>query len=1104
MPQDIKLFVSCHRDDVAIPDNGLVVPIQVGSALAARRFDGMLHDDEGESISGKNRSYCELTGQYWAWKHVDADYYGFLHYRRYFNFSDTVFPEHHEPFIFGDVVFPANDAASLAQIDFDEASMRRVIEAHDYLAPTPVEAPNGATVYDQYRDSVGHHIEDLDTVLGIVEQRYPEIWKSAQNYFAQTKSYVCNMFVMKKELFDDYSAFLFDVLATHERLCDASHYTAIGRRVAGYLGERLCGAYLAYLKDSGYRGRELQRVYFRAQDGARPAAAPAPVGGDAVKADTVTRGAGKLYARLSVAFDRAQIGSIRATSKTEGGLELPAKVVESGGDFVLVVPISPVAQTVEIRVASKQGETLYRGETAIHPGSTKMIARANTLLKRGTVDAIRNCDKEFLPGDTRVIVDGIVPEDGPHGADDDPVSRLAHGRVIYTRRADAPMEFLEVKAVGPAGEDVRSGDWVCLGDETAPVAGNPAFELRTVTFSVRMPRVDSFTVWAVFPDGERQAGFDAVEPFAVNAYEEGWRAMTCPACEDARYADWFALTHRAAPAELALQRERVFEGGPVFSIIVPLYKTPIPFLHEMAGSVRAQTYASWELVLVNASPEDAELAREVAGLVDADDRISCVALEKNLGITENTNAGIAVATGDFLCFFDHDDVLEPDALFRYAAELEADPEIDMFYCDEDKLLDGRFVAPNFKPDWNLELLLGMNYVCHFLTVRTSLVREMPRPGSEFDGSQDYNMTLAIGERARRVCHVPRVLYHWRIHENSTAKSAGQKNYALETSRTAVQAHLARRGVQATVRDSDLTPRRFSIDYAVEGEPLVSIVIPNKDAVRVLNRCLTSILKRSTYRAFEVVIVENNSADPDTFAYYEAAQRADDRIRVVTVEDMPTFNFSKIINVGAAAARGEYLLMLNNDTQVISPNWIETMLGQLQQDGVGITGAKLFFPDDTVQHAGVIFGTDGPGHLGHRMPKYARGNMESLLLRRSVGAVTGACLMIRKSTFDQVGGMDEELSVNYNDIDLCLAVRRAGLKVVFCPEAELYHYESVSRGAETSGAKALRFRTEKGLFMEKWPEVFEQDDPYESPFFEKGSIFEKIDMRPERPDWVKEA
>ena len=1103
MPAHINLFVSCHRDDVAIPENRLVRPIQVGAAGASRRFPDMLHDDEGDNISLKNKSYCELTGQYWVWKHVDADYYGFLHYRRYFNFTSTAFPEHHEPFIFGDVVMPCNDAESLAQIGFDEATMRQVIESCDFIAPTAVEAPNGATVYEQYRDSVGHHIEDLDTALAIIKCRYPRIWESAEAYFAQTKSYVCNMFVMKRALFDEYSDFLFTVLAEHERLCDSSHYTAVGRRVSGYLGERLCGAFISYLYDNGFTGRNLQRVYFRNQVNTASSGAPARPEGAGVKMDMVARGAGKLYARLSASAPEREIVRIAARSKTSAGDVLPVKTVVSGNEHVLVLPLTDVPQHVSVRIDAEDGTALGSETFLVRPGAAMVRSRVNGLVKRGEIEAVRNCDKSFLPGDTRVLVDDVIPEEGSNGALGGTVSRLVRGTVAYVRRADDPLEFVEIDVIDTAGKSILVQDWICMGDARSNLEGHPGRELREIAYSARVSCGEGFIVWARFPDGQCQDGFCGIEPLVAADKERDWLLLTLPACECGEYDAWFRRVHRASPAELALQRERRFAVQPVFSIIVPLFKTPLSFLRDMARSVIAQTYGAWELVLVNTSPEDAGLAGEVEALRQSDTRIKVVSLPENYGITENTNAGIDAATGDFLCFLDHDDVLEPDALFCYAAALEDHPDIDMFYCDEDKLLDETYVNPNFKPDFDPELLMGVNYICHFLAVRATIVDAMPRPRKAYDGSQDYNMTLQASERARRIQHVPRVLYHWRIHKKSTAMRATQKDYAFESSRLVLQEHLDRMGIAGTVRDSRLSPRRFAVDYDLADEPLVSIVIPNKDAVRVLHRCVTSLLSRSSYRRFEIVIAENNSTEPETFDYYKTLQQIDPRIRVVTVEGMQGFNFSKIINVGVGEARGDVVVMLNNDTEVISPDWIEQMLGNPMRDGVGITGAKLYFPDDTIQHAGVVFCPDGPGHLGHRLPRYARGNMESLLFTRSIGAVTGACLMLRKSTFYQVGGMDEALTVNYNDIDLCLKVRRAGLRVVFCAEAELYHYESVTRGAEVTGEKALRFRREKGMFMEKWPEAYEQPDPYESIHFERGSIFEKLDLGTSRSAWTEE-
>lgn len=1096
MSKDIRLFISCHHRNVSIPDNPLLFPMQVGSAIAKDRFEGMLHDDEGDNISAKNKSYCELTGQYWAWRNIDADYYGFMHYRRYFNFSHNLFPEHHEPFIFGDVVFPKNDPQSLHQISFDEPTMRKLIEECDFIAPTPVAAPNGATVYEQYRESVGHHIEDLDTVMFIIQNRYPEIWPSAKRYLSQTKSYVCNMFIMKRELFFSYSNFLFDVLQTFEELTDTSHYTSIGRRVAGYLGERICGIYLTYLKDSELHGCELQRVYFKEQDCSVEFIPVSSDDGREIKLGTITRGSGKIYCQLLANWDSEEGCLINSESITLEGNELPSKVLQlDGKQLVLITPVVNTPQKVTLNAFSNKGNLLFGATLTINQSMAKLQSRANTLFSRAEVNTLRNCDRQFLDNDTVVHILEVLPETNPFSGITE--SYLIRGTVTYVRDSVDPKEAIELRALNIDGSNALVSEWFCLGDDTTQLEPYPGYETRVISFSVRVLCAEHYILWAHFPDRERQDGFFSLESFATKNYLDSWNARTCPACNDPSYHTWFIESHKTSPAELALQRKRTFKIPPLFSIIVPLFKTPLAYFNEMIDSVRSQTYSNWQLILVNASPDDKALSEAIMNWCVSDSRIIAVTLDENLGITENTNKGMAVATGNYLCFLDHDDTLEPDALFWYASHCENDATIDMIYCDEDKLLNGKYVQPYFKPEWDPELILGMNYVCHFLAVKKSLIDAMPKPGREFDGSQDYNMTLFASEHARTICHVPRILYHWRIHPNSTAQNPKQKDYALETSRKAVEAHFQRCGILATVEDSPLSPRRFVIDYPIKDKPLVSIIIPNKDSIPVLHRCISSIAKQTTYPNYEVIIIENNSTKPSTFEYYSTLSKAFSNIRIVEAEPSKEFNYSRLINIGVHHAKGSYVLQLNNDIQVVTKNWIEILLGQLLQNGVGATGAKLFFPDDTIQHAGIVFCQEGPGHLAHRFPKYSTGNMESLLLRRDVSAVTGACLMVEKSLYEQIGGMDENLRVNYNDIDLCLKIQRKGYRIVICPEAKLYHYESVSRGYDLSGSSMYRARNEKGKFMEKWPKVFEMPDPHESPNFEKYSIAQTLSSKAKR-------
>ncbi|MFC0125419.1 DUF4422 domain-containing protein [Bifidobacterium apri] len=1120
---NIKIFVSCHKPGIHFPNNSLLQPIHVGAALSPIVLPGVQRDDEGDTISEKNKSYCELTGQYWAWKNTSADYYGFLHYRRYFNFTDTKFPEHQEPFIFGDVVFDRNDDQTLAKIGFNEDTMRKVITSHDFIAPTPVEALDHATVYEQYQASAGHHIEDLDTCMAIIRQRYPEIWRSAKKYLSNKKVFACNMFVMKKDIFNRYCEFLFSVLAEHERLRDISHYSAIGRRVSGYLGERLCGIYLQYLYDEGYNGIDLQRVFFRNPNDSVTDAVKQhqeTSSSNAIRMSHISRGTGKVYSLINIDEDIAYDGVI-ASSASLNGHQLPSKLLTINNKLVLVLPLIRDKQTVSIR-AVRDGKTVEDSQVVLSPKGAAAESRFNTLRRDAVASAIRRCDENLVPEDVQVHIEQIIPDlDG---------TDIVHGSVVIpiTGMHNDPHEFVDIQALNDSGEAFNLSEWVCMGDLRDDTQAQPGLQVRRISYSLRVPSGSTFFVWAHFPDSDAQDGFQYCDAASAMRMRMQWKLNTLPACQAGNYDSWFRNQHKSRPDELELQRKVAFETRPKFSIIVPLYKTPISFLRDMASSVLNQTYSSWELLLVNASSEDAQLDQAVSSLCKSDKRIKEIRLPENQGITLNTNAGITAATGDFLCFLDHDDFLEPDALYWYALAVNKHPETGMLYCDEDKYDGGTYREPFFKPDWNPDLLLGMNYVCHFLTVRKSIMDTLDLPGKEYDGSQDWHMTFRIGEQAKYVHHEPRVLYHWRVHSNSTAQNAEQKSYTLDSSKLAVQTHLERERIDADVEESPIAPRRFVVKYHLgnscesmhqedgnpadlsaaeqsdnfpseeltHGEPLVSIIIPNKDSVPVLHRCLMSIRKFTTYHNYEIVVVENNSNDNDTFTYYEKIQHADARIRVVYDKDVHGFNFSQIVNFGARNAQGDYFLLLNNDTEVITPDWIQELVGPCTRKDVGITGAKLLFPDDTIQHAGIACGPDGPGHLYYQMPYRNTGNFEATIVARDVAAVTGACMMVSRKTFEEVQGYDEDLAVNYNDVDFCYRVRKIGKLVVFCPTAMLRHYESVSRGPETSGPKAIRFQKERGQLMERWPETFSAETaPYTNPNLIFGNMYEVLNPAP---------
>lgn len=545
--------------------------------------------------------------------------------------------------------------------------------------------------------------------------------------------------------------------------------------------------------------------------------------------------------------------------------------------------------------------------------------------------------------------------------------------------------------------------------------------------------------------------------------------------EEVPYGSWYE-EYRPKEAHLAAQRRKKFKHSCKFSIAVPAYETPETFLREMIESVLSQTYGNWELCIVNASPENEMMRRVLAQYAEKDDRIRVRELAENLGIAGNTNEALALASGDFVGLLDHDDLLAPNALFEAAKALEADPSIDVLYTDEDKVdTDGRrHFKPNLKPDFNLDLLRSNNYICHFFMVRRSLAGQAGGFSGEYDGAQDYDFILRCTDLAENIHHIPEILYHWRTHEASTADNPISKLYAYEAGKRAIEAHLERRGQTAEVLlKKDLG--FYRVIYPVQGKPLVSIIIPNKDETESLRLCIESVKKTVAYENYEIIIVENNSSSREIFAYYkELAQEP--RIRIVRWKDV--FNYSAINNYGVKYAKGEYLLFLNNDIEALERGWLEEMLGNCQRPEVGITGAKLLYPDGTIQHAGTVIGIGGvAGHMFVNMPGERSGYLHKASLQMDYSAVTAACMMMKRSLFMQLGGFEERLSVAFNDVDLCLRANEAGYLVVYDPCACLRHYESKSRGAEDSPEKVRRFQEEIEFMRTRWEKLLKAGDPY---------------------------
>ena len=540
--------------------------------------------------------------------------------------------------------------------------------------------------------------------------------------------------------------------------------------------------------------------------------------------------------------------------------------------------------------------------------------------------------------------------------------------------------------------------------------------------------------------------------------------------------------------EAKRQRQEQFPRMVKFSILVPLYNTPEMFLKEMIESVVNQTYENWELCLADGSDENHSY---IEGMVEeyrkktGKDKILYRKLEKNEGISGNTNQCLKMATGEFIGLFDHDDILHPSVLYEYVKVIN-EKKADYIYCDETTFKSGdinKMLTLHFKPDYAIDNLRANNYICHFSVFARELLDGTELFRSRFDGSQDHDMILRLTDRAKNVVHVPKLLYYWRSHPDSVASDIGAKPYAIEAAKGAVADHLRRHGFEHfQITSTRAFETIFKIRYQIIGSPLISIIIANKDHTEDLKRCITSILEKSTYENFEIIVVENNSTERAIFDYYEELKE-NEKIRVITFEG--EFNYSAVNNLGARHARGEYLLLLNNDTQVITVNWMEELLMYAQRSDVGAAGGKLYYANKTIQHAGVVLGlgahrTAGHSHYGQHRDNL--GYMGRLCYAQDVSAVTGACLMVKKSLFEEVGGLDEGFAISLNDVDFCLKLREKGYLNVFTPFAELYHLESVSRGLDDGGEKAERYNQESERFREKWKEVLRAGDPYYNPNF----------------------
>lgn len=540
------------------------------------------------------------------------------------------------------------------------------------------------------------------------------------------------------------------------------------------------------------------------------------------------------------------------------------------------------------------------------------------------------------------------------------------------------------------------------------------------------------------------------------------------------YNKWIK-EHQASDEELASQRNTKFHYEPLFSIVVPVYKPDNRFFADMLKSVLAQTYSKWELCIADGGNTVEKTVKEIC---KGDTRVKYKALDHNYGISGNTNEALDMAVGDYIVLGDHDDIIRPDALFECASVINKNPDTDVIYSDEDKLdtYRNKRVLPNFKPDYSPDYLRCINYICHLFVFSRKLYEKVGKFNSEFDGAQDYDMILRCCEQAAGIIHIPKILYTWRIHGNSTAGNPESKRYAFIAGQNAIKAHLDRVGLKADVSEVNDAVGLYRVKYRLDSEPKISILIPNKDHHEDLDKCIRSIVNRQDYNNYEIIVIENNSVEDDTFKYYNKIEKEFDCIKIVYYEG--GFNYSKINNFGVKYATGEYFLLLNNDTEMIGTDCLRELMSYGIREDVGIVGAKLLYEDDTVQHAGVIMGLGSlAGHAFVNNAKDDGGYQSRANIPQNLSAVTAACLLTRRSVYEEVGGLEEDLQVAFNDVDYCMKVRDKNYLVVYNPYALLHHYESKSRGYEDTREKIERFEKEATYLNRKWEKIIREGDPY---------------------------
>ena len=740
-----------------------------------------------------------------------------------------------------------------------------------------------------------------------------------------------------------------------------------------------------------------------------------------------------------------------------------------------------------------------------------------------TVRTLGVCEKRYflwitLPGSYRVYKKlRIFERDG---------ANLKEAYAIETKKIEKlkdkiPMsvdEFvLDDRGISVSGWCIARENYsICLKDASGTVISGKIMDRRRTDVEQAYPeckkewihgylftskeRIEGKVTVEVYCDGVKeivQHSFRQALPMKIgkSIKEQGWkvkvyyqqfglkqtvrRAIEKLGGKEVRTYEAFRRRYFPDKKELNRQRKEQFVYEPLFSIVVPLYKTPLPYLEDLIWSIQAQTYEKWKLYLSDGSGKESSLKEVLRNYARKEKRIHIIENDCRLNISDNTNRALEQVDGGYVVFVDHDDTLAPDALYECVKVLNREPDVEVIYTDSDKLSENgkRYSEPCFKPDFNMELLRCQNYICHLTVIQKRFLDKVGYLNSDYSGVQDYDHILRCVERTNRIVHIPKILYHWRMCPGSVAVDTDNKPYTYELFQKILREHYDRMGIQAEVKA--VFPGVVRTVYQLPYEPLVSVIIANKDHREDLMRCVESLEQESEYKNLEILIVENNSVSEEIVTYYDQVQRQYDNVRVLRYEK--EFNYADIQNYAAVRAKGDHLLLLNNDTWLERPESIREMLGYCMRDDVGIVGAKLLYPDDTIQHAGVIVGLGGVAdHAFVGMDREDPGYCCRAICAQEYSAVTAACLMVKKTVFMEVGGMDTELKIAFNDVDFCLRVKEAGYKIIYNPFSIWYHDESKTRGAEDTPEKIERFRGEIEYFQRRWANFLYWGDPSYNP------------------------